>query len=257
MKRKQANLELIEIVAEALGELCQQCVFVGGSIIGLLVTDPAIRDVRATDDVDVVVQVASYAKYAQFQELLRARGFQHVMDGPNCRFKINETIVDVMPSEESILGFHNKWYPLIFEKPLGLQLTQKLSILVVDPALFLCSKLEAFHDRGKSDYVMSHDIEDAITILYGRYEIFMEICKAAKEARDYLNKEFKQMLADELFLEALPGMIQSGPLEEDLLIKQRMQVIINCACSDEWLAANLGNLEIKSFANWQHLEPFK
>jgi hypothetical protein len=71
MNRKQTNLELLRIVAAALGDLRQQCVFVGGSIIGLLVSDQAVRDVRPTDDVDIVVEVANYSRYASFQKSLR------------------------------------------------------------------------------------------------------------------------------------------------------------------------------------------
>jgi hypothetical protein len=38
-------------------------VFVGGCAAGLLVTDPAASPVRATQDVDVVVEVVSLAGY--------------------------------------------------------------------------------------------------------------------------------------------------------------------------------------------------
>jgi hypothetical protein len=246
VNRRQANLEQLKIVADSLGDLRQRSIFVGGSIIGLLVSDHAIRDVRATDDVDIVIEVASYAKYAVIQDILRDRGFQHVMDGPNCRFKIRGTVVDVMPSDDSILGFHNRWYPLIFERPLRIDLSNGLTIAVIDPALFLCTKLEAFHDRGKSDYVISHDIEDIVTILYGRSEIFQEICQAPKEPRDYLIREFKNILSDNLFHEALPGMIPPGPAGEEAIIVKRMNVILKWATSTEWLETGLSKLSEKS-----------
>jgi hypothetical protein len=51
--------------------ICDSAIFVGGSIIGLLVSDHAIRDVRATDDVDIVIEVASYAKYAVIETMER------------------------------------------------------------------------------------------------------------------------------------------------------------------------------------------
>jgi hypothetical protein len=179
------------------------------------------------------------------------------MDGPNCRFQIGNAYVDVMPSDESILGFHNKWYPLIFEKPLSVTLSEELSILVIDPSLFLCTKIEAFRERGQSDYIMSHDIEDVITILYGRAEIFLEVSRAAAAARDFLHSEFEQILADNFFHEALPGMIPAGPAGEALVIEKRMQAIVGCAGNREWLARNqdlLSDRVVQGFKDWQDLK---
>jgi hypothetical protein len=57
-------------VADCLGPLLDQVVFVGGSIVGLLITNPAAPDVRPTDDVDVIVEIATYGQYAELQEKL-------------------------------------------------------------------------------------------------------------------------------------------------------------------------------------------
>ncbi len=49
-------------VARALGELRDKTVFVGGSVAGLYVDDPAAEDVRVTKDVDIVIEVAGLAR---------------------------------------------------------------------------------------------------------------------------------------------------------------------------------------------------
>ena len=58
-------IEWVRIVAERLGELRDEVVFLGGATVGLLITDPATTAVRATKDVDVIVEVGSWGEYAQ------------------------------------------------------------------------------------------------------------------------------------------------------------------------------------------------
>jgi len=44
------NLAMVEIAAQALGDLCESLVFVGGCATGLLVTAVRAHDIRATED---------------------------------------------------------------------------------------------------------------------------------------------------------------------------------------------------------------
>ena len=53
------NIEILEAAAERLITLNEEMVFVGGCATGLLLTDPAASPVRATIDVDVLVEVAT------------------------------------------------------------------------------------------------------------------------------------------------------------------------------------------------------
>lgn len=48
------NLELLIAITNAMGPLREQVVFVGGCATGLLITQPLVADVRATDDVDAI-----------------------------------------------------------------------------------------------------------------------------------------------------------------------------------------------------------
>jgi len=108
-----SNIELLKDVAKRLGPLLSEVVFVGGCTTGLFITDEGAAAVRPTVDVDVIAEITSYAGYATFSERLRALGFREDTSkgAPLCRWLIDGLKLDVMPIEETILGFTNRWYP--------------------------------------------------------------------------------------------------------------------------------------------------
>jgi len=109
---RDTNRQLLLSAARLLQPLLDDLVFVGGCITGLLITDKAAPNVRATIDVDAIVGIASYAEYASFGQRLRGIAFgEDIGDGaPLCRWKHGAVILDVMPLDEKILGFSNRWY---------------------------------------------------------------------------------------------------------------------------------------------------
>jgi hypothetical protein len=82
-----SNIELLKRVANRLGPLLGEVVFVGGCTTELFVTDDAAAEVRPTFDVDVIAEITSYADYATFSEPLRALGFREDTSrgAPLCR----------------------------------------------------------------------------------------------------------------------------------------------------------------------------
>lgn len=106
------NLELLKAAANHLIPVLDDLVFVGGCITGLLISDEAAADVRPTLDVDAIAEITSYAGYASFSERLRELGFEEDSgeDAPVCRWRHGEIKLDVMPLDEKILGFSNRWY---------------------------------------------------------------------------------------------------------------------------------------------------
>jgi hypothetical protein len=76
---------------------------------------------------------------------------------------------------------------------------------VVTAPLFLATKLEAFKDRGKGDYYLSHDLEDMITLVDGRAAIVEEVAAATAEIRQFVSNEFSKILKHPDFRDALPG----------------------------------------------------
>ena len=200
-------IEWVRIVAERLGELRDEVVFLGGATVGLLITDPATNVVRGTKDVDVIVEVVSRGQYALLQERLREKGFAEDTseDAPVCRWVIAGITVDVMPTTEKILGFSNRWYGPAMKTARRVQLTDVLTIRVASPPYFVATKIEAFHGRGDGDYVISHDIEDLVAVVDGRPEINSEIEQAPDDLRAYLHDQLADLLTNNDFREALPG----------------------------------------------------
>ncbi len=201
------NLPILTLIAEALGELCDSLVFVGGCAAGLLLTAPRAHAIRATQDVDVVVHAVSASDYHAMEKAVAARGFKHDMspDAPICRWVLQGVALDLMPSRQGILGFHNRWYPLAVESAMQVQLPGGRNIRLITPPVFVATKFEAFHGRGNNDYLMSHDLEDIITIVDGRPELAEEIENADGDLRGHIESEVAALLADSNFLTALPG----------------------------------------------------
>ena len=112
MKQHSIHIEMIKQVAVRLGPLRSKMVFLGGSATGFHITDKAEPDIRATKDVDIIVEAASTVEYHKLEKKLMELGFFQKLqeDDPICRWYIDDIIVDVMPTDESILGFSNRWY---------------------------------------------------------------------------------------------------------------------------------------------------
>ncbi len=116
-------------------------------------------------------------------------------------------MVDLMPTDEGILGFHNRWYSLAVESALTVTLPNDLVIKLVTAPVFLGTKLEAFKGRGNGDYMASHDLEDIITVVDGRATLLEEAAQSPLELRAYLATEFRQLLDNRDFMDALPGQL--------------------------------------------------
>lgn len=82
MNNKDSNLMQLEVVASALGDLLPHVTFVGGSTTVLLVDEAAHHGIRKTDDVDVIIDVATKVEYYRFSEQLRELGFVEDIEGP-------------------------------------------------------------------------------------------------------------------------------------------------------------------------------
>ena len=199
------NVERILAVVRQLGELSQEVVFAGGAATGLLITDPAIPDVRPTIDIDIIVEVITRTDYYRLEQRLREKGFREsIEDKVICRWRYKEIFLDVMPTDERILGFSNRWYADAFRNAQDIVI-EGLTLKLIKAIYFLGTKLEAFYGRGKGDYMASHDMEDFIAVLDGRLEIVEDIRESDKEIKSYLADQFKQLLENDEFLDALPG----------------------------------------------------
>jgi hypothetical protein len=201
------NLGLLTEAARLLNPLLNDLVFLGGSTTTLLITDKAAAEVRPTYDVDAIAEITSYAAYADFSERLRKLGFtEDTTEGaPICRWRQKQTILDLLPLDEKILGFSNRWYKSAMEFAQDHQLGPGLRIRAVTAVYFCATKLEAFRGRGKGDYLSSHDLEDLVSVVDGRLELVDEMQVAPEEVRAYIAFEVKKLLDIRSFVDVLPG----------------------------------------------------
>lgn len=194
------NISILRIkaVAKVLQELNEKVVFVGGATVGLYAPTEISFEARPTDDVDVIIELASYTNYSQLDEKLRALGFQNdIESGIICRYRVQGIVVDIMPTDSNVLGFSNRWYPDGFKNAIDYQLDTDTVIKIFSPAYFIASKIEAFKNRGGNDYRTSTDFEDIIYVLDNFPKIEESFFTIEDDIlRDYFKTEFAKLLAD-------------------------------------------------------------
>lgn len=234
MNPNDPNVVMMELVAERLGEgLRDELVFVGGAVTGLLITDPGQPAIRPTDDVDLIVKAAVRADYHHIEEALRGQGFVNDVssDAPICRWRIGAVTVDVMPTLKDILGFSNRWYPLALSDARKMALPSGTMIRLVSAPVFVATKLEAFADRGKQDYLFSHDLGDLISVIDGRDELIEECRSCGADLKQYLGEWMDRLLSSPAFLDALAGHIPGDAASQarlpDLESKLRLLAQLN------------------------------
>lgn len=199
---RDPNIDSVEMVAKALGSLTDDLVLVGGCAVGLLITDTAGPPIRATQDVDLVAEVATLGDYYKLTDQLKEQGFRENGD-IICRWCKGPLIVDVMPTKEELLGVTNSWYSLAVQDARQYKLQDGQTINVISAPLFVATKLESFNGRGNGDYG-HHDIEDIISLLDGRPELCSEIEQCDEVVREFIRQEVDDLLADAAFVDHLP-----------------------------------------------------
>jgi hypothetical protein len=182
------NYQMIEFVAQGLGdEFLSEVAFVGGCTTAMLVTDEAVLDdIRFTDDVDLVIELAGIPAWEKLTQRLAAKGFKITgEDEVNCRFRFNDIIVDVMPSDAAVLGYANRWFVEGLAHAVTFVLPGGTTIKIFKPPYFLATKLEAFSGRGEGD-PYHKDVEDIVILIDGRPELLEEVLSADAELVQFI-----------------------------------------------------------------------
>lgn len=203
------NLQLLLAMARALGPLRERVVFVGGCATGLLITNAAATDIRATEDVDAIIEIVSLAAYHALQPELAALGFKQTMEDntPPFRWRWRSMQLDLVPLDESVMGFANRWYRPGFAAAVTSEPETGLILRHLSAPYFIATKFEAFKDRGENDVYLSHDLEDIITVVDGREELLEEIVQAPVGVRNYVLAQVHSLLTHSEFSNALPGIV--------------------------------------------------
>lgn len=193
------NIVRVKAVHRALYELKDNIVFVGGATVALYATRKT-NEVRPTDDVDILVEVYTRKDYAAIEEQLRKMGFENDTTAKFIgRYKLQGIIIDVMPLNEDVLGFSNKWYAEGYANAIDHVIDESCTVKIFTAPYFIASKLEAFKSRGKNeagdyDGRTSTDFEDLVYVMENRNTLWKEMATAPALLLNYLKTEFKTLL---------------------------------------------------------------
>lgn len=232
MNPNDPNMVLLELVAKRLGEdLRAKLTFVGGAVAGILITDPAAPSIRPTEDVDLVARVVALPGFHAVERELSSRGFVHDLrqGAPICRWRIDGVAVDVMPTDETILGFSNRWYPMAVDTAESVTLPAGIEIRLVTAPVFIATKLEAFAGRGNSDFLFSHDLGDLVAVVDGRESLIVECGASNGSLRSYLREQFTDLIGNRAFQDALSGHLPGDRASQDRLpdLEDKLQALAN------------------------------
>ena len=117
LKNQTINIKVVEKVAFALGELNDDVIYVGGAVVSLYVTDAGAEQPRPTKDIDISVQVSSYAQMDQLREkLANKKIYPAPTETIMYRYSYEDILIDFIPYEETPLGPTNRWLKPGFKK---------------------------------------------------------------------------------------------------------------------------------------------
>jgi predicted nucleotidyltransferase len=205
MKNATINKGIIKKIAQALGELNEQVIYVGGATVGLYINDPAADDVRPTKDVDISLSLASIAELEKIREELTEKGFKQTAEEDLiCRFRFDDVNVDVMNTKAIGWAPANPWFAPGFAKREKVMIDNQ-RIYIIPLPYFLATKFAAYTDRGKNEPRTSHDFEDIVYVLDNRTDVTEQIITSPQDVKLFLKNEFESMLKDKVKQEAIYG----------------------------------------------------
>ena len=221
------TLESILAVERVIGNFVGPHIYVGGASVGFYVDDAGSEEMRPTDDVDVVVEVASEIARINLDESLRRGGLVNDINGPICRWILNGLKLDIMPSDSRILGFANRWYPAAIQTAISIQMGT-LTIGIPNVAAFIATKIEAYADRGNKDFIGSSDFEDLVRIFDGCSFLCLEGQEASKDVLQFVTNTLRHWIGLRGFEDALAAhLLDDGSYRRRQIVMDRIQALIN------------------------------
>ena len=210
------NMIMLQIVADGLKTLKDEMVFVGGSVAELYASDPTLSDIRPTLDVDCVIEIKSRLDHSKLEDNLRKIGFvnDRSENAPICRWLFCNIKVDIMPIDEEILGFSNRWYLEGVKNKMEINLVDGTSIFIFKPEYYLAAKFEAHKNRGGNDLRQDHDFEDIIYLFDNRFDIEREVQESNATVKTYLSEECKILISNRGLTEGIETALPFGADDE-------------------------------------------
>lgn len=179
------NLVRLKDIALALGYLKDQVVFVGGATVGLYIDDKAAPEPQPSEDIDCVVEIATYGEWCDFEKILRQKGFL----------------------DTDLKGYGNPWFKEGLENSVAVTI-EELSVKIFKLEHFVAAKLKAFNDRGATgDIRFSQDLEDLTELIDGCTKFEQTILKSEVKVKTFIVNEFSKFLIGSKYREAMYGFV--------------------------------------------------
>ncbi|MEX2597073.1 MAG: nucleotidyl transferase AbiEii/AbiGii toxin family protein [Salibacteraceae bacterium] len=195
LKNQIINLKVVAKVANALEELNEAVIYVGGAVVSLYVTDEGAEQPRPTKDIDISVQVSTYAEMDELRENLASKKIYPASNEKVMyRYVYEDVLIDFIPFEETSLGPTNSWLKPGFEKAYPVKIGGA-EIKILPVSMFLASKWEAFKSRG-GDPRTSHDFEDIVYVIDNNLKLVDDIVNADTSVRKYLKEMTLEIMSN-------------------------------------------------------------
>jgi len=215
------NLARLERVARALERVGVRYAFVGGATIELFLDALGAAQARATEDVDCIVDVRDLSARQSLEARLRRAGFAHATEpgAPICRWRFDDVIVDIMPTDPALLGFSNPFYRAALEaaEPVALPSGYRAPCLTL--AYTLLTKVVAFEGRGRGDPWASTDLEDLVALFDGAAEPVGAVASLPPTERARVRQWARALRADPRSEEWVEAHLPRGPGADDRVIR--------------------------------------
>lgn len=194
LKNQTINLKVVEKVALALGDLNDEIIYVGGAVVSLYVTDEGAEQPRPTKDIDISVQISTYAQMDNLRLKLAKKNIYPASNEKIIyRYSYEDILIDFIPYEDSPLGPTNRWLKPGFKRAYPIKLGEtEINILPV--SIFIATKWEAFKSRG-GDPRFSHDFEDIIYVIDTNLAFVEDVKNAHKDVKSFLKEMSKEILS--------------------------------------------------------------
>jgi hypothetical protein len=189
------NLALLKTVADRIGKLREKAMFLGGTVLPLLVPQPVAAGIRAAKDVDLMIHVPSKAELWDFEDRLSDLGMKKLKTGSTCHWVFGQVHLDVLTTEPYSVDFINHWGREAVQQAQRRDLGGGLLINVVRPTHYVAIKFDAFYRRGQGRYETSVDIYDIMLVLRGSRDFDHDfIHRTSVELRSHLASELTKLL---------------------------------------------------------------
>lgn len=193
------NLGLLRAVAARIGTLRERVMFLGGTILPLLVRADVATDIRVAKDVDIMVHADSKADLWAFEDRLWDAGLKRRTAGATSPWRFDDIHVDVMTTEPETVDLINRWGMEAVRQKQQRDLGGGLVINVARSTHYLATKIDAFERRGCGNYPASNDVYDMLLVLRGCPDL-------ESDFQRHTSTELQSHLRTELSMLASAGM---------------------------------------------------